>query len=276
MLAIIFIIAGTLLSEVAASIGKFETSHKRETLFQMGFLEAFWPAVFFISLAVYNGNFYLDPASLPTFSIRMFFEIIVFILGLLMIMKSDRSTSAFLTTLTIPLLLFVDIVLGYDIGFQQIAGMLIVIIALVGLYAKNGIRKEGSVYSILWACGAVITISLFKYDVTHYNSVAAEQGYAYLILLAFFLACALIRDKKNPIPFLFKYPFGVQSLARGAAMPFLSFAYIFAPASIILTGKRAFSVLWAIFAGGRYFKEKKLGLKILYLGLIVIGLVLAY
>ncbi|MDQ5893553.1 MAG: hypothetical protein QG640_565 [Patescibacteria group bacterium] len=276
MLAIFTIIIGTLLSEIAASIGKFQTQHKKETIFQMGFLEAFWPAVFFISIALYNGGFYLDPASFPTFFARMFFETIVFTLGLAMIIKSDRSTSAFLTILTIPLLLLVDTFLGYEIGPQQIAGILIVVFSLVGLYSGKGLRKSGSLYAILWALGAAITISLYKYNVTHYNSVAAEQGYAFLMLLIFFFVLSLVREKKNPIPFLFKYPYNVQSLARGVAMPFLSFAYIFAPASIILTGKRAFSVLWAILSGGHYFNEKKLGIKILYLGFIIIGLILAY
>ncbi|MEK7641443.1 MAG: hypothetical protein AAB365_00450 [Patescibacteria group bacterium] len=276
MIGIIFIVFGTFLSEVSALIGKFEVAHKKETLYLMGFLEMFWATVFFVGLSLFNGNFYLDPASLPTFAARAILEIAVFTFGLLAIIKADRSTNGFLTILTIPLLLGIDIVLGYDIALQQIVGMFIIIAAIVGLYAKRGIQTKGIAYVLLWTFGAAITISLFKYNVTHYNSVEAEQGYMFLILLTYFLVMVIWKSRRNPFPYLWTYPYSFQSLTRGIAVPILSFAYIFAPASIIVTGKRAFSMLWSVLSGNHYYHEKKLGIKVLYLALILVGLVLMY
>lgn len=276
MIGALFILFGTLLSEISALIGKFKATQKKESLFLMGFLETFWVMLFFIIIALCRGTLYLDPASLPIFFIRVIFELVVFTLGLQAIIKADRSTNAFLTIITIPLLLIVDIALGYDIAALQIIGIVIIIIALCTLYIKHGIRKKGSAYIILWACGAVITISLFKYNITHYNSVEAEGAYMYLILCAYSLIMTLIYDRRNPFPYLFKYPYNLESLTRGVAVPLLSFAYMFGTASIILTAKRVLSIIWSIFFGNHYFHEKRIGIKIICLVVVFLGLVLIY
>jgi len=86
--------------------------------------------------------------------------------------------------------------------------------------------------------------------------------------MAFFIA------KENPIRFLKKSIFLGQSLSEGAGSVVMSFAYLFAPASIITTAKRAFSILWATLSGTFYFHEKHFLLKLLSFALIVGGLIL--
>ena len=90
----------------------------------------------------------------------------------------------------------------------------------------------------------------------------------YFLIMAFFIA------KENPIKFLKKPIFIGQSFSEGIGAVLGSFAYLFAPASIITTAKRSLSVLWSIVAGKVYFHEKHLIIKLMAFTLIIGGLVL--
>ena len=120
---------------------------------------------------------------------------------------------------------------------------------------------------------AVATISLFKYNITHFNSVETEQIIVTSILMIYMLMMASFIKKEHPIQFLKKPMFFLQSFSAGLATVPMGFAYTFAPASIILTGKRSLALMWAMLFGSFYFKEKKLLIKISSFILITIGLV---
>ena len=85
---------------------------------------------------------------------------------------------------------------------------------------------------------------------------------------------AVVVAKENPLQFLRKPIFFIQSATAGIGTVLISFAYLFAAASIITTVKRAAGILWAMLSGNVYFKEKHFLLKLFSLILIVVGLVL--
>src|SRR5690606_12002348 len=113
------------------------------------------------------------------------------------IVKADRSTFSFLRLLTIPLLLVVDIVLLYAISVTQIAGIAVILVALaILLYAHKKARKYAGLV-VVTALVSVVTISLYKYDISHFNSVVAEQSIFYVIMLVFFGIMAKYRHNEN-------------------------------------------------------------------------------
>lgn len=273
MIGIFLVFISSFFRETSSSIGKFEVSEHKESIYTMGFLTLLWGALFFFIIAFFRGEFLFSLASLPTFIPRVILEIAQVHVAMLAITTADRSTFGFLRIWTIPLILAVDFLLGYEIGLNQIIGISIIVISFIFLFFNHGIRKKGAWLVMFTAINAVATISLFKYNITHFNSVEAEQGIIRLILIAYFLILAFFVAKENPLKFLKKPIFFIQSFSAGLGSVILSFAYLFAPASIIVTAKRSFSILWTIPSGKIYFHEKKLLIKIISFILIVIGLI---
>ncbi|MDP2593540.1 MAG: hypothetical protein Q8P52_02750 [bacterium] len=262
MIGIVLTAIGAFFQEAGSSIGKWEALHKKEGLFVMGFLNLFWGLVFFWFINIFAGGFIFSAASLPTLIPRIFLEIVQVHIGLLAMIKADRSAIGFITVGTIPLLLLADLSLGYRILPQGLVGISVVVLVLLFLFINRGIKGKGIGYVIFVTLNAVVTISLFKYNITHFNSVSAEQGIIYLFLVAYFAIGAFILSRVNPFKYLAKYPFSIQGLTSGLAGVFISFAFLFAPASVITTAKRAFTVLGTVISGKIYFKEKNFAIKL--------------
>jgi len=266
--------AATLFSEVSVSIGKFEVALHKESIYTVGFLNLFWSTIFFFFIILFiRQDFLFSLDSLPTFGIRAFLEIAQAHVGVLALTRADRSTVGFIMIGTIPLLLIIDVVLGYAIGFLQMIGIGIIILAFIFLLINHGIRKKGIWYVVFVTVNAAITISLFKYNITHFNSVEAEQGLMSLIVLIYFFLMAFFIAKESPMQFFKKPIFFIQSASSGIGGVLMSFAYLFAAASVITAAKRAFTVLWTILSGKVYFHEKHLFVKLVSFALIAAGLV---
>lgn len=278
MVGLFLIVAASFAHEVATSIGKWETSHRKESPYSFGFLDTLGAGAVLTLLAFIPlgsaGGIVFDPASLPTLLARLALEIPLAWAAVFAVTRADRSTAGFLRTITIPLLLAVDIVLGYTLHTGQMIGMLLIIMSLVLLCINHGIKRRGAGLILFVSIGAVATISLYKYNITHYNSVLVEQGSAYLILLAFFYLMARFHKGERPLRFLRRPVFFAQSCFAGAAAALSSFAYLFSAASVIATAGRACSILFSILSGRLYFHEKKLWVKIAAFALILIGLFL--
>lgn len=120
---------------------------------------------------------------------------------------------------------------------------------------------------------AVGTITLFKYDITHFNSVEAEQVLVHVVLMAYFVLRALM-VRENPFALLSKRIFDVQTGASGLAHVAASFAYFYAPAVIITSVMRGSTVIFAITSGKLYFHERGLRIKLAGLFGILLGLAL--
>lgn len=274
MIGIFLMFVGNFFVEISDSIGKNKVKKHEESNFTMGFLTLFWSTIFFLILSlIKDENFIFLSASLPTFLTRVVLEIVQTYISVLAIVRADRSTYGFVRTLTIPLLFLVDIFLGYNIGVSSVLGMGILLLALLILFLNKGIKKEGIGLVIFSALNAVATISLFKYDITHYNSVAAEQLVLHIILLFFFMIFALFKAKENPFTFLKNPIFFLQSFSVGVGGVIESFAYNYGAASIMTAAKRSAALFWSLLAGRVYFRESNLFLKGIIFFLLVLGLV---
>lgn len=284
MLGIVLVGGGALAEEAGASIGKWETAQKKESVFSMGFINSLWATLFLLALAFFiPANFFapgfprgfvFSMASLPTFLPRVGLEILQAWATVYAITRADRSTFGFLRILTIPLLLVVDIALSYSVSLPQIAGMSFIITSLILLFINHGIRRDNAWLVVFTAVNAVATISLYKYDITHFNSVEAEQGLISIVLLVFFFTMAMVRAKENPLRLLAHPVLFLQSLLMGVSGIVMSFAFLFSAASVITTASRAFNILFAMISGHVYFREKRLWIKIAAFVLITVGLIL--
>lgn len=240
----------------------------------MGFLNLLWGAVFLLLIIIYRQKFIFSLASLPTFTVRAILEILQAHVTLKAICKAERSAFSFIRTLTIPLLLVVDIILGYSIGIFQIAGLGIMVLTILYFYANGGLNKKGAFLTLFTAVNAVATISLYKYNITHFNSVEAEQFLIQIILIIYFIIAGFLIVKQNPFKFLKKTLPLSQSISQGIRSVVGSFAYSFAPASIIMAVERSSSIVWAVLSGNVYFHEKHLAAKLGILFLLVGGIIL--
>lgn len=274
MFGVLLASIGTFFDEVASSIGKQKVSHHEETVYTMGFLNLLWGALFFILIGLFKRSFVFTLASLPTFAIRAVLEIIATRLAIKAICQADRSTFSFIRVLTIPLLLIVDLFLHYKFNLYQLVGIGLIIFTLFFILASEDIKKQGAGWTLLTAVVTVATISLYKYDITHYNSVVGEQTIMYLILMTYFFITALYFGHEDPFRFLKKKIFLTQSLSNGLAGLANSFAYNFAPAAVISAAVRSTSIFWSVASGQVYFKEKHLIIKIFCLLLLATSIIL--
>jgi hypothetical protein len=269
------ILGASFSDEVAFSIGKQTMRKKQESVFAFGFLGVFWGLVFILlsSLAV-QAPFTFSAASLPTLSARIALECLLSYMAAMAVFKADRSTNGFVGTLTIPLLLIVDLRLGYQISRFQIAGIVLLAAGVGILFLRSKRTKKGVKYCVAMALLAVITASLYKYDISHFNSVAVEQGITMSVMLIFFSVMAAVRGTRQPVRYLLQRPQGVQSVAAGLAVAVQSYAFMYAPASVIIAMKRGFALIWSIVFGHKWFHEHKLKVKLQTASVMLCGLFL--
>lgn len=274
MLALLLLAISTLLREVSESVGKVRIQSKQQSLYANIFLTTLFGGIVMGALVLAGAPFIFNLQSIPLFSLRMVLEILEAYLTILAIVSLSRSSFTFLRLTTIPLLLIVDLVLMYTISSTQVAGITIIIVALCILLYRNGTSRKSIALVLTTAVISVITISLYKYNITNFNSVAAEQTFFYLIMLLFFGLMAKFHHNENVFRLLKSPPALVQSISGGVAGVLENFAYLFAPASIILTMKRGFGVMWSIISGNRIFKETAVLFKLIILLVVSVGLVL--
>ena len=274
MFGVIIIFFSTLFDEIGVSITKAKLNQRQISIYSIGVINCLAVAIFFITINFVTRKFSFSLASLPTLGVRAFFEIILTCLALKAIAIADRSTFGFIRVATMPLLLIVDFSLGYRISAWQLTGIMIIVFSFGLIFFFQEIKKQGAWLSLLTAVLAVITISLYKYDITHFNSVAAEQTIIYLVLLAFLTGMAFLKAKENPFGFLKQKIYLFQTLINVIPSLLMSYAYMFAPASIILSAYRSSSVFWSVVSGKAYFKEAHLLIKAVCLILLVGGIIL--
>lgn len=275
MFGIIFISASTFFEEIASSFGKRTVAKKEQGIYTMGFVQMCFTTILLLcGIILWPESFTFSLASLPTFIPRVILEIIQATATVLAITRADRSTFGMIRVITIPLLLGIDTVLGYEIPPLQIAGMGVMIAALLIVFSYKGIKKTGMGYALFTAVNGAVSISLYKYDISHFNSVAGEQIIVFCALLLYFFFMARYVGKERPIAMLFRLPLFSQSCAQAVSGILDSFAYTFAAASVIVAAKRSSAVLWSIVSGRTYFKEKNLLMKLVLFIILAIGIAL--
>lgn len=275
MLAILIITGAAFFLELSSSIGKYEIQKQRESMYAMGFLSMVWGAFIFGGIILARGYLGFSLDSLPTFALRAALEIFQAYVSLRAIAEASRTTYSFIHAGTIPILLIIDLFLvNAPISGWQIIGMAAILGAIMILSLNHGIDRKGLVFVILSTINAAMTLTLYKYNITHFNSVEGEQFLILLILLAYFAISARVFYKERPWTLLKKPVFLAQSATYGIGHALDSFAYLFGAASIITVTKRAASTLWSLVSGRIVFHEKNLFVKITCLCLIVIGVAL--
>jgi len=262
MIGVVLVAIAQVFAEIGTSMAKYEVVRKHESILAMGFLNAFWSTFFLLALGLFKGSFVFSLESLPTFLLRTVLELILMFVSLHAVIVADRSTFAFLRTLTIPLLLIVDLMLGYSITLWQIAGIALMIAAFSMLTLEKGLSRKGKMLSLLSALIPVATLSLYKYNITNFNSVEAEQTLIHVIIVVVLLLIAWFQTGENLFGYMRHPRYLAQSIVAGIAYVFLSYAYLYAPASVITAAKRACEILGAILSGRTVFHEKHLALKL--------------
>jgi len=275
MTGIVLVALGQIFAETSISFGKSEVKKKEESIYAFGFLQAIWSAIFLLVIGIFiRDNFVFTLASLPTFLSRAGIEMVLVFISIHAIIEAERSTFAFIHTLTIPLLLVVDTYLGYSFTTKQLLGISAIVIAFIFLLLNHGLSKKGKILSLASSVMAVGTISLYKYNITHFNSVEAEQALMLIIVILTLAIAAWFKNRENLFKEILEPKFFLQSASSGVAHVLVSFAYLFAQASIIVTAKRSFEILLSLVSGKSYFHEKHILIKIVASAIIVVGLIL--
>jgi drug/metabolite transporter (DMT)-like permease len=274
MLGVILTFLSTGLTEFSDTVGKKEAQEKVISFATFGFLNLLLGTIILVAIGLWRDSFVFSTASLPTFLARFILEILLVHLTAVSIIKVDRSDFTFVKALTVPFLLVVDIALGYAISTTQIIGILIILFAIFLLLSKEHFHTKGLKYVLPSALIAVATISIFKYDISNFNSVEAEQVPVMLGQMIYLLVLALVVYKENPFKFLKKPIFIGQTTAAGLSSTLASYAYLFGPAAVITISLRAFSILFSLISGRVFFNEKHIAVKIISFGFIIVGLYL--
>lgn len=268
---------GSLLNETSSAIRKRNGEQKTLGFYGIAFLSSLSAVIAFSLIAVFReDSFVFDPDSLPTFSIRVILEIAQITATAIALVQADRSSFAFGRTLTVPLLLLADILLGYSLSAAQIAGVALSALGLVGVLSGNGFSKKAFGYVLFSAVNAAFTISLYKYDIEHFNSVVGEQLMMYGVLIIFSMIGMNFHGERNPILLFVKNKdISYSFFAQGASAILESFAFKYAAgASMIMATQRVTGVLWALFSGRLVFHEEHMSYKLAMCVVFVAGIFL--
>jgi len=283
MFGILLVAIGTLTCEIGSAIGKVTLASHERRVYPLAVITNAVGGVLLLFAALtlppnlfgtgVPGGLVFSLASLPFLLTRVVLEIIQVQVTLLAIARADRSTFGFLRTITLPLLLIVDLALGYAVPEARLWGVLAIIVGLLFLFLNHGITRKGSLLTLFGAVNAVITISIFKYDITHYNSVAVEQGLVILAIVIYFWILSR-RTRQYPMRLLRERRYWSQFALATVDTAAMSFAYLFAAASVITAARRALAVLWAIGSGELYFHERHIVIKLIAFAFVAGGIAL--
>src|SRR3989344_4602685 len=266
---------GALLQEISTSIGKWEVDHRRESLYTFGVLNLLWGAAMMLVLVFWGKfNFVFQAASLPTFLVRVLLEVVQIHVTLIAIARADRSSLSFIRTGTIPLLLVIDIFLGYRLDPLQFLGVTIILAGILFFFFDRNLPKRGMTFALLSTVNAAFTVSLYKYNVTNFNSVAGEYLVMSAVLISYLFLLAYFFAKENPLSFLRRPIFFAQSATDGMGGVLASFELAFLTPSVFIAANRSFAILWSTLSGSIYFHERHVLLRFFLVLMLVAGIVL--
>ena len=275
MIGVLFQGIATFFEEISGSLGKWMVERKEESFYALGFQNTILSLSFFaVFAAIDPSRWKLDPRSFPTLAILVLLGLAQGYATLKAQGIAERSTFNFIRVGTMPLLLVVDLLLGNPVSKLQISGIILIAIALVIMFMNHGIDRKGAGLVAFTALNSVATISLYKWHITKFNSVAAEQIILHASLVLFYFWGARRFSRENPLRLMARPHAVAQSASYSAGSVLESFAYLYGPASVILTAKRSFAALWAIIAGHKIFHEKALLMRLIVLSFIIAGLVM--
>lgn len=251
--------------EISETIGKNNVRKQTESVWVMGFLNGLCATVgLVIVISLIRGWDSMTLYAWPTLLIRMGMELVHAVLTLTAIVQADRSTYGFIRVGTIPLIILVEMLLfGVFLSGWQIIGILLICTAMLFLALNHGLSKKGIWYVLIGTVMAAVQIPLFRYNITHGNSVELEQLIIVATTCVLFLIVAkrkkLISTKilRNHTKWL------IPSSFYGLGVVIAGYAFLFAPASVLTATARAAGIMAAVLAGHWMFKEKHFVVKII-------------
>lgn len=273
--AIILVFVGSIFAELSISIGKFESNNKAEGIYSMAFLNTLGAfLVFFTIFLLKHNTLTFSAASIPLVLLLIGFEFIQIRLANTAVIRADRSIVSLVKSLTIPLLIIVDVFMGYSLSMATIVGCTVLFsgIGIVFLHHTN--KKQHLLYPVLSAVNSVITISIYKYLITNYNSVITQQLIIYGCLLIYSVF-GIVYAEKTTISKIIKNKLRDSQIASSAfASVLFSFSYKFAPASLVVAVERSLLVLFSLISGRFQFKENVGKVRIFSAFMIITGLII--
>ena len=127
MFGMLLALVGSTCEEAANSIGKYEVQKRAASIYTFGFLALLFGTTVLLVEGFARQNLFFSLASLPTFLPRVVLEILQAYVTVRAITISDRGDFGLVKTLTIPLLLLIDIAFSYAIAPLQIVGMMLIV-----------------------------------------------------------------------------------------------------------------------------------------------------
>ncbi len=274
MFGILLQLIASFFEEASESLGKDNVRRHLESPWVMGLLNAFVSAVILFALiTLIRGWDVMTLHAWPTFLLRAVLLLTQSVAVILAIVKSERSTFGFLRVGTIPLLLLLDLLVGVSVSGLQVVGMMLISGTILFMLLNHGLSRNGLWYVIYTTVSAAFQLSLFRYNATHGNSVELESFLMMVMISLLFYVLARKHGNHPFAVFRLKRPL-VQGTLHGVAMVFGSYAFLYAPASILLASARGAGIMASVFAGHWMFHEKKLGLKLLAFVGCAIGIIL--
>jgi hypothetical protein len=264
-----------LFEEISCSVGKRESQAGRSSIFMMGWMQHVLALLILIVVFLLGfDQFRFSWESWPTMAIKLVLDIFQVHIALLAIEATERTAFSFVRMLTLPILLVVDLVLGYVLLPAQLAGMILLAGIFLYTFANHVMKNKGMWLLIFIAVNSAATISIYKYHITNFNSVLAEQMIVYVVLTIYLWLYLKFRTKVKFRSQMLRPAVLVQAFSMGFAALLSSYAFIFAPASVITTARRAGSILWSTLSGLLYFKEDHKKQKLFIAFLLIVVLVL--
>jgi hypothetical protein len=270
MFGLFLIWSGALFEEVSSVAGKNELESKKEAVAVFGFLQTLiLLIVFFVISQVIPDGFVFSWKSLPTLSLRIIFEIALCYFAIMALKLTDRSSFGFVRSGTIPLLLIVDILVGYTVTPFQIVGVLLLFVVIAFVFKEHVIKKKGLKYLVACTLLPVVTVSLYKYDITHFNSFAAETTIV-MAALVLFWTVVNIYQRHSPLKHLKDPQVVVQVLAAAIGSILINIAFVFTIPSVLIAVKRASSIFWSTLSGIYMYREKRVATKVCIAGALLV------
>lgn len=276
MFAGLLVFIAQMFGEVSTSASKHAFKERLFSYTLYGFLSHLVGMLFFVGIIYFSSeHFVYNTKAFPLFLIRLMAELIQCEIVYRAFVKADRTTFGFARIFTIPLLLVVDLLLGYSISNIQFLGIGIIAAALLGYFGVEHMKGKGAHLAVFSAILSVLTISIFKYDVSNYNTPGVVQLMSSSALaLIYGIRVLFSRKDKKLLLSIGKHPMlGFVFLLEAIASGILTYAYTLAPASLVLALSRASAVVWSLVSGVFYFHEKKVLRKVFLSAVLAIGLI---
>ncbi len=264
---------GAAFHEVTLSIDKRFLGNHSITVAEIAAINYLLGASLYLFVAfVRDVPLVLAEASYFIFGLRVLLEVGQTYLLFYALQRAERSVFGMFRTVSIPLLLLVDLALGYMLSPLQSIGMFIVTVAFIVFVEDRRSSKDGWVLVLASAVLSVCTIAMYKYNITNFNTVEAENFYFFGILGSLFLLYVSFIKQKNIFRLLQRPAIVAQAMCSETGTMFSSFAYMFAPASVILAIARSSGVFWSLVSGSLYFHEQHVGRRALFAFVLISGI----